>query len=77
MTSKVKLEVRNAIIAFLAPGTTATNGGLKMHVTPNLSLRAVQEATQKLTAEGKLVATRSNGKTWYGIAPVAAAVPAV
>lgn len=69
MTSKVNNALRNAIITFLTPGTTASNSGLKQHVAPTFSLRAVQEATQKLTNEGKLVASRSQGKTWYGIAP--------
>jgi len=67
MTSKVNLQIRNAIIAFLQPGTTATNNGLKFHVVPSVSLRAVQEATQKLAREGVLEMTKSNGKTWYGI----------
>ena len=76
MNSKVKAAVRQAILTFLAPGTTATNNGLKQHVLPSTSLRAVQEATQKMTAEGTLVATRSKGKTWYGV-PAPVAVPAV
>ena len=66
MTSKVKQEIRAAIISFLSPGTTATNNGLKFHVLPAVSKRSIQEATQKLTHEGVLVASRSNGKTWYG-----------
>jgi DNA-binding GntR family transcriptional regulator len=66
--SKVAAAVRQAILTFLAPGTTATNNGLKKHVLPTTSLRSVQEATQKLTAEGLLTSSRSKGKTWYGIA---------
>lgn len=68
MTSKVKSELQQAILTFLKPGTTATNNGLKAHVAPNVSVRSIQEATQKMTAQGLLVAERSKGKTWYGFA---------
>lgn len=68
MTSKVKNEIRNAIIAFLKTGTTATNNGLKYHVLPTVSRRSIQEATQKLTKEGVLERSRAHGRTWYGIA---------
>jgi hypothetical protein len=67
MNSKVSLALRNAIISFLKPGTSATNQGLKAHVANPFSLRAVQEATQKLTREGVLTQTKSKGKTWYGV----------
>jgi hypothetical protein len=67
MTSKVNLALRNTLVRFLQPGITATNNGLKKHVAPSVSLRAVQEATQKLTREGVLEQTKSNGRTWYGI----------
>lgn len=69
-SSKVNLAVRNRIITFMSTGSTATNKGLKIHVLPGSSLRSIQEATQKLTAEGVLTQSRANGQTWYSIANV-------
>lgn len=69
--SKVNLAVRNAILNFLSPGTKSTNAGLRHFALPTISSRTVQEATQKLAAEGVLVSVRESGRTWYHL-PVTA-----
>ena len=69
MTSKVKQEVYKSIVAFLQSGTTATNTGIKAHVLSTLSLRAVQEATQKLLREGVLETYTRKSQKVYKLAP--------
>jgi len=67
ITSKVNENLRTAIIIGLGPGTSMTNSGIKAHLAPTTSLRTIQEATQKMTREGKLVTKREYGKTWYSV----------
>jgi len=66
-TSKVNSSLRDSIVQFLAPGTTATNNGLHKHVAVGFSLRAVQEATQKMVDSGLLTKSVIKGRTWYSV----------
>lgn len=75
MTSKVKPNLRAQIVAYLEarPGQNITNQTLYFGLPDFYSKRTIQEATQKLTADGTLVST---GRGLYQLAvklPTAAA----
>jgi hypothetical protein len=57
MTSKVINLLRLAILNALANGSSASNQSLRSVVGSVYSLRSIQEATQKMTKEGLLVAS--------------------
>lgn len=68
MTSKVNSGLRTAIIKSLTIVPGKTNEGLFLSGVANggkFSLRAIQEATQKLTKDGTLYSSRPNGRTLY------------
>jgi len=66
MTSKVNPILRQAILAFLAKQQySASNPTIQYSIPLLYSLRAIQEATQKLTSEGILARVGNN----YRLAP--------
>jgi predicted transcriptional regulator len=71
MTSKVNPHLRQQILNTLANGVTASNNAISVRLSFNYSLRAIQEATQKMTKEGVLTLTKAGRYTYYGIAPLA------
>ena len=81
MTSKVNSGLRTAIIKSLTIVPGKTNEGLFLSGVANggkFSLRAIQEATQKLTKDGTLVSKRGMyGLVTFYNAPVANTVTLV
>jgi len=70
MTSKVNPALRVLILEFLGEQTyPVPNSTIQFYLPINYSLRAIQEATQKLTREGVLVRIG----TFYKLAPTASA----
>lgn len=70
MTSKVNPILRAAIVKFLASREfSVSNVGIQYGISEFYSLRAIQEATQKLTREGVLVRVGTN----YRLAPTTGA----
>lgn len=68
MTSKVNPHLRQQILNTLANGITASNNAINVRLSFIYSLRTIQEATQKMTAEGVLTQTKAGRYTFYGIA---------
>jgi hypothetical protein len=80
-TSKVNPCLRTRILEVLASGVSAGNGWLEYYLRDRYTLyystRAIQEATQKMTADGTLTKTKAGRYTFYTIAsqtPMAASV---
>lgn len=65
MTSKVNPTLRAQILTLLAGGIERTNSSIAIYSA--YSRRAIQEATQKLTKDGVLEASRTAGQTYYSI----------
>ena len=68
MTSKVNPTLRQEIVDYLAATGYGTSNLAFVYTFGNrYSLRTIQEATQKLTKAGTLIATRENGLTFYSL----------
>jgi hypothetical protein len=64
-TSKVSPSLRQEIVSFLSANPNSTNSNIYFGINSLPSMRKIQEATQKLTADGTLVRT---GKK-FSVAP--------
>lgn len=69
LTSKVSPTLRTSILALLANGVQMSNAAIEVRLNYGVSTRKIQEATQKMTADGTLVKSKSGAFTFYGIAP--------
>ena len=68
MTSKVNPILHKEIVDYLAAtGYGTSNLAFVYQFGNRYSLRAIQEATQKLTKDGTLLKTTENGLTFYSI----------
>ena len=68
MNSKVSPVLRSQIMNTLSvEGIKMSNAVIEFRLNFSYSLRKIQEATQKMTAEGTLTATREAGKMFYRV----------
>lgn len=66
MTSKVNPTLREEIVDYLAGnGYGTSNLAFVYQFNSRYSLRTIQEATQKMTKDGTLIATREFGFVYY------------
>ena len=73
MNSKVSPVLRSQIMNTLSvEGIKMSNAVIEFRLNFSYSLRKIQEATQKMAAEGTLAATREAGKMFYSLTNPAA-----
>jgi DNA-binding transcriptional regulator PaaX len=73
MNSKVSPVLRSQIMNILGEdGLEASNTYIEFRLNFSYSLRAIQEATQKMAKEGTLSAIKASGKTFYTLTNPAA-----
>jgi len=72
-TSKINPAFRQQVIEIVAKNSIVTNKEIFAALGGNVSLRKIQEATQKLAAEGAITKFRAGAYTY----PVTTAQPSV